>query len=115
MDQSNCPKNLIESYPRSTSIRNFEFYSRNRWTYKTHFFHFLIFLSKTNQQNELKFLQIIAIYILHYHEFFKKIDRLVWELLALKNKHIFVNNKKSRLLEYFFFFFLENIDIFVIF
>ena len=49
-----------------------QFYSRNRWTYKTHFFHFLIFYSKTNQQNEFKFVQIIAIYILHYHDFCQK-------------------------------------------
>ena len=49
-----------------------QFYSRNRWTCKTHFFHFSIFSSKTNQQNELKFLQIIAIYHLHYHDFSPK-------------------------------------------
>ena len=61
-------------------MRLSEFYSRNRWTYKTHFFHFSIFCLKTNQQNELKFLQFVAIYILHYHDFSQKIDRLVLKL-----------------------------------
>ena len=50
-----------------------EFYFRNRSTYKTNFFHFFIFSSKTNQQNEFKFLQIKAIYTLHYHDFSQKI------------------------------------------
>ena len=39
------------------------FYSRNHWTYKTYLFHFSFFFSKTNQQNEFKFLQIIALLI----------------------------------------------------
>ena len=41
-----------------------QFYSRNRWTYKTHFFHFsFYFVSKTSLKNVFKFLQIIASYI----------------------------------------------------
>ena len=49
-----------------------QFYSRNRWTYKTRFFIFFIFLSKTNLKNVFKFLQIIAIYIMHYRDFSRK-------------------------------------------
>ena len=49
-----------------------QLYSRNRWTYKTHSFHFSLFSSETNQQNKFQFLQIKAIYILHYHDFSQK-------------------------------------------
>ena len=60
-------KNLKE-----ISKRLSQFYSHNRWTYKTHFIHFPIFFSKNNQPNGLKFSQIIAIYILHYRDFSPK-------------------------------------------
>ena len=40
----------------------------------------LIFSSKTNEQNEFKFLQIKAIIFCIITIFLKKIDRLVWEL-----------------------------------
>ena len=76
MDQSFCPTNSTEKYAKSTSRRNFEaisqFYSQNRWTYKTRFFHFSFFLSKTNLKNVFKLLQIIAIYIMHYRDFSRK-------------------------------------------
>ena len=39
-----------------------------------------IFYLKTNQQNEFKFLKIIAIYILHYHDFSRKNWPFSWEL-----------------------------------
>ena len=46
-----------------------QFYSRNRWTYKTRFIKFFIFfLSKTNPKNVFKFLKIVAIYIMHYRD-----------------------------------------------
>ena len=53
-----------------------QFYSHNRWTYKTHYFHFSIFFSKTNQQNEFKYFCIIMIVL-------EKIDRS-FELSPLK-------------------------------
>ena len=43
------------------------------------FFRFSIFSSKTSRQSGLKFLEIKAIYILHYYDFFQKVNRLVWE------------------------------------
>ena len=46
-----------------------QFYYRNRWTYKTRLFHFSNFISKTNLKNVFKFLQIKAIYIMHYLDF----------------------------------------------
>ena len=63
----------IQNLPRQGILKRLsKFYFRNRWTCKTNFIHFSFFFSKTNQQNELKFLQIIAIYILHYHDFSRK-------------------------------------------
>ena len=63
-----------------------QFYSRNRWTYKTRFFNFLIFFSKTNQKNGTKFSQIIAIYILHYHDFSPKNWPSSLGVISLKKK-----------------------------
>ena len=72
-----------------------QFYSRNRWSYKTHFFHFSIFFSKTNQQNKFKFLQIIAIYNLHYHDFSPNSWQFSLGVISLKKTHVFVNNKRT--------------------
>ena len=61
MDQSFCP--TIQNLPLQGILKRLsQFYSRNRWTYKTHFFHLFIFSSKFNYQNEFKFLQIKAIW-----------------------------------------------------
>ena len=57
-----------------------QFYFRYRWTYKTRFFHFSIFLSKTNLKNVFIFLLIIAISISIIVIFLEKIYRLVCEL-----------------------------------
>ena len=80
-----------------------QFYSRNRWTYKTDFFHFSIFSSKTNQKNELKFLQIIAIYILRYHDFspkncvFRKYSILIlFRMLSIQFKYPTLQLKKKQ-------------------
>ena len=75
MDLSFCPTKSTVIYQKSRSERILkrlsEFYSRNR-RYKTHFFHFSIFSTKPNQQNEFKFLEIKAIYNLHHHDFSPK-------------------------------------------
>ena len=70
--QSIQPRAIQNRPLRGISKRLSQFYSHNRWTYKTYFFHFSIFISKNKKQNEFKFLKIIAIYILHYHDFFQK-------------------------------------------
>ena len=76
MDRSCSPKNsaeAIQNLPLGEILKRLsQFYSRNCSTYKTHFLHFSIFVSKNNQQNGLKFSQIIAIYILHYRDFSPK-------------------------------------------
>ena len=59
------------------------------------FFHFPIFFTKTNQQNELKFLQIIAIYILDFHNFFPKNLSFSLRGISFFKKHAFVNNKRA--------------------
>ena len=45
------------------------------------------FLLVFNRQNGFKFLQIIAIYIVLNHDFFQKIEHLVWELQAFTKKN----------------------------
>ena len=72
------------------SKRLSQFYSRNRSTYKTHVFHFSIFFSKNNQQNRLKFSPIIAIYILHYHDFSPKNWPFSLEVISFKKKNTFL-------------------------
>ena len=76
MDQSFWPKNSTESYPKSTSTRNFKAIKSILLELSCDidliFFGFQFFLSKTSEQNGFKFLKIIAIYILHYHDFFQK-------------------------------------------
>ena len=53
MDQSFCPKNSTDSYPKSVSTISkllSQFYSCNRWTYKTYFFHFFRFYDFVNNK-----------------------------------------------------------------
>ena len=98
------------------SKRLSQFYSRNRSTYKTHFFHFSNFFSKNNQQNGLKFSQIIAIYILHYRDFSPQNWPFSLGVISFKKKkHLFGNNKRTAIareiifiLEYRFFYALSN-------
>ena len=49
----------IQNLPlRRISKRLSQFNSRNSWTYKTHFFIFQFFFSKTNQQIKFKFYRL---------------------------------------------------------
>ena len=77
MDQSFCPKNSAESYLKSITTRNFKAIKSILLELSCDM-KISIFFSKTSQQNGFKFLEIIPIYILHDHDFFQKIDRLVW-------------------------------------
>ena len=101
-----CRPRTIKKLDRHRILNRLrQFYSGNRWMYETHFIHFSIFPSKTNQQRDTNFyrLKLFIIYIITI--FLQRIDRLVWKLLALKKrKLVFVNNKRTVIARKCFFF-----------
>ena len=57
--------------------------------HRNSFFLVFNFFWKTSQQNGLKFLEIIAIYILHYHDFFQKNWSFSLGVISFKKKAAF--------------------------
>ena len=79
-----------------------EFYSRNRWTYKTHFFIFQFFPQKLINGINSNFYRLKLFILCIIVIFLKKFNGLVWELLAFKKKHVYVNNKRTVIARNFF-------------